>query len=199
MKNLLISFIMILAFFAIYYWAKFEEKATRFLSMSGVIDQTAKFIRQKWARSSKRSCEPQEDLAVGDSNQNHLDSDFESFKKTVENVEPVEAAEPLDLNPDFPVFAKTIEEIFEKQALKKRQFEKLLKLANKAKAVPKVNNSQSKSLRNKGRSVSVSVLSRQERLQLKLNFLEKTIKQRRRGRALETIPESLLSKDSFSN
>ena len=194
MKTFAISLITIAVFAVIYYWAKFEERTVSFPSFSEHLKKLTEFFRRKMSSISEIEFQnPKETKPQSSQDPNHFQSDFESIKKSEEKKDS------LATELDFPEFPKIVDEILEKQSNKKRQFEKLIKLANKAKAVPKTVVLPNKNSKSKGRSVSVTVLSQQDRLQSKLICLENTIKMKRKVRILETIPESLLSKDSFSN
>lgn len=192
MKEIALLLVTWAAFVAIYLWTHFDLKG-RSVHLTVHLRAAAAFVARKLKKSEPETVHFEfPELSRGSSRENY-ENDLESERTPEAKVEDA-------VPPPPPLDAVTLaEEDTDRTAQKRRQLEKLKDLAQKAKSVPVPAPSRKRASRSQVQSERRSQGECEWRIQSKLSSIERAIKARRGECFLESIPEALVSRDSFTN
>lgn len=193
MKSLAFFLTTLGAFVAIYFWVYLDRKDRPETTTGTLIERLKKFIRRRVEAANSSDAAKTADSGVEAAAGFNFQSDLESEKVTDAKVPETD---PAWSSVDEPA---GLEVSVERATNRKRNLEKLKSLVDKAKAIPTAPPNRKRVSRSQARLEGKDSVAPEWRLRTKITNIERVIRARRGVSFLESIPEALLSRDSFTN
>ena len=190
MQILLISTLITIAFTLIFCWSKFDDKVQAQQAFTEYAIYFSKKLNWKNRLQAKSQIPEKEEKPAKLENGTNDFAIEEHSNKIGENV-IIRGSVSVSMPEDEDGFARDYEN--------EEQFQKLIQLARRAKAIPRSSSSGKRNRPEKSKNQPMFYQDLTPQMRMKLMRLESDLKKKKKGRILEPIEELTLSRDSFSS